>query len=101
MNNNATEAYEYYKELYAPFIIFFHINNTYQAFFEDAEIISTTLKIPTVEGRITIPSQNILDLVGELSTFGKQAKMISYRDDSGRYCLPDVAILKADKEADI
>ena len=101
MNNNAIEAYKYYKEMYAPFIIFFRINNTYHAYFEDAQTISSILKIPIDGECVAIPSEQILDVMGSLSSHGKQAKMISYRDDLGHHTLPDVSLLKAEKEADI
>ncbi len=100
MNKNATEAHRFYKEQYAPFIIFFRVGNFYNAYLEDAQNISSTLGIPIKDGCVKVPSDQILDIVGTLSQSGFHSKIITYRNDNGRYTIPDVTRLKKEMEMD-
>ncbi len=100
MNTNATEAYRYYKGLYSPFIIFFRIGNSYRAFHDDAELVSEALGVPIDNGCAELPAEGILDAIGKLSESGHQSKTVTYRNESGEYDIPDVELLKQEKEAD-
>lgn len=100
MNINTTEAYEYYKQLYAPFIIFFRVGNKYEAYKEDSDTVSKTLGVPVMNERVSFPVTNFLDVVGKLAERGIQSKIITSRGDSGRYEILDVRQLKAEIELD-
>ena len=100
MNPMQIEAYDYYKESDAPFIIFFRIGNNYVVLKDDAKKVSEALNVPLEDGCVTFPVDGILDVLGELSGRGLIAKTVTYRDDAGRYTIPDVTRLKAEKELD-
>ena len=101
MNIEATEAYNYYKGLYPPFIIFFLINKTYTAYNQDAIQVSNALGIKCDSGQVSVPSDTILDTISELSKHGLKAKTVMCRNDRGEYDLPDVRQLKAERDLDM
>ena len=91
MKRNEIEAYEYYKGLYAPFIILFRADDGYVALKDDAVKVSEALGLPVENETVILSADNILDVVSKLSEYGLQAKIITSRGQSGKYEIPDVA----------
>lgn len=100
MNTIEIEAYQYYKEFDAPFIIFFRIENEYTTFSSDAVLVSNALDVPFIGEHVTFPAGMILDVLEKLSKHGLKGKTVVYRDDSGRYVVPDVERLRSENELD-
>lgn len=99
--NQVMEAYSYYKAIHKNCCIFFRIDNSYIAFFDDAKLVASLLGIlcndPT---QCAIPSANVLDYVEKLYHNDVVCKLISYKDASGNYVLPDIEQIKSDKTED-
>lgn len=100
MNTIEIEAYQHYKESDAPFIIFFRIGNEYTTFCSDAALVSNALNVPVIGDRVSFPAGMILGVLEELSKLGLKGKTVVYRDDSGRYVVPDVERLRSENDLD-
>jgi hypothetical protein len=99
MNRNLVEAYSYYKEKYAPFIIFFRIGNECRAYFDDAKLLNQIVGASLIDGYVTYPYDDILDVVSEIYYYNISAKVISYKTPSGQYGIPDInEIINGEKE---
>lgn len=99
MNRNLVEAYSYYKEKYAPFIIFFRIDNECRAYFDDAKLLNQTIGASLIDGYVSYPYDDILDVVSEMHHHNISAKIVTHKTSSGRYILPDIDHIKrAEKE---
>lgn len=99
MNNKKIEVYDFYKKKYGPGIIFlFHVNDSYVSMFEDAKRVATIINADVVDDLVFVPEDSALDVVGALSEAGEVCKLISYRDDDGRFSLPDVYQLQKDEQ---
>ena len=94
MNRNLVEAYSYYKEKYAPFIIFFRINNECRAYFDDAKLLNQKLGASLTDDYVSYPYDDILDVISEIHIHGIKAKIISYKSQSGRFDIPDIQQIK-------
>lgn len=100
MNRNLVEAYSYYKEKYAPFIIFFRINNECRAYFDDAKLLNQKLGASLTDDYVSYPYDDILDVISEIHCHNITAKIVSYKNASGRYDLPDIQQIKDLESAD-
>lgn len=109
MNSKTIETYQHYKAMYAPMLLLFRVRNNYEAYFDDANVISGILgeQVHTdknedgaVIERITLPVTGILDVVGRIYACGRECKLISQRDDTGIFTLPDIQRLKTEQEID-
>lgn len=91
MDKNIIEAYSYYKKEYAPFIIFFQINNNYKAFFEDAEVLNRMLGLPIINNCVTCHSDEIFEVLSVMYQQNLSAKLISYRGETGQHEFPCIS----------
>lgn len=107
MNSKIIEVYKHYKSLYGSMVMLFRVCNNYEAYFDDAEIISTVLnkQVHTDSNengvtKVILPASGILDAVGDLHAQNWKCKLISYRDNTGNFTLPDVKQLIKEQEMD-
>ena len=100
MNQIEIEAYNYYKKLYAPLIIFFRVGELCKAFKDDASVVASALNLPVENDSVSLEAGVILDVVGELAGLGFQAKVIEFRGESGDFEVPDVQKLQEEQELD-
>ena len=100
MNQIEIEAYNYYKKLYAPLIIFFRVGELCKAFKDDARVVASTLNLPVENDCVSLEAGVILDVAGELAGLGFQAKIIEFRGESGNFEVPDVQKLQEEQELD-
>lgn len=99
--NQVMEAYSYYKAIHKDCCIFFRIGNSYIAFFDDAKLVASLLRISCDNSeKCVVPNDNVLDYVEKLYHDGVVCKLISYRNASGDYVLPDIEQIKSDKTED-
>ena len=109
MNSRISEVYGYYKHVYPQIVSLFRVNNSYEAYFEDAQRISPLIGLP-VEGKavdggyiinvVTVPAIDIWDHISTLTIYGINAKLISQRNSDGKYDLPDIKLIKSEQEMD-
>lgn len=109
MNSRVTEVYSYYKELYPQIVSLFRVDNSYEAYFEDAVNIAPVIGLP-VQGKamdngfvinvVAVPAGDILDYVAVLSMNGIDTKLIVQRNSAGKFALPDIKELEKDKNLD-
>ena len=91
-------AYWYYKGKYGSTVIMFRIGNEYQMFLDDARrvfyALNTKVTLLSPESgtiaTVKLPAENILDYMDELFMHGIESRLISYRDDDGKYAIPDI-----------
>ena len=100
MNDKTTEAYNYYKKQHTPFIIFFRVGDSYRAFFEDASKISALTGSPMADEAVAFPCGRILDVVALLAEKGLMSKIISVRNETGEFAIPDVKNIDMESEMD-
>lgn len=100
-------AYFYYKGKYGSKIIMFRIGNEYQMYLDDARRVSEILDVPLNLSAgdndiysVVLPEESILDYMDELSIYGIESKLISYRDDDGNFVIPDVLRLNQEENDD-
>lgn len=109
MNNRVIDVYKHYKSLYGSMLLLFRVQNNYEAYFDDAKSISTILNLAlhTEPGlnelpitKVCLPDSTILDLVAELSEYGKECKLIQQRNTKGDFAIPDINILINEQKLD-
>lgn len=97
MNAKLVEAYDYYKSIHAPCCIFFRVNNECRAYFNDAQAIHQKLNVPLIDGDcVSFPYDDILDVISMLGEYDMGGVVVSQRNDSGIFDIPDVAQIKSD-----
>lgn len=109
MNSKTFETYQHYKAIYAPMLMLFRVRNNYEAYFDDASVIAGMLgeQVHTdydedgvaIE-KVVLPSAGILDVVGKIYDCGKECKLISYRNNTGDFTIPDIHKLRTEQEID-
>lgn len=101
-------AYCYYKGKYGSTVIMFRIGNEYQMFLDDARrvfyALNTGVTLISAENgtiaTVKLPAENILDYMDELSMYGIESRLISYRDDDGNFAIPDIFRLYREENDD-
>lgn len=97
-------AYSYYKGKYGKTVIMFRIGNEYQMFLDDARRVSSALNVKAdvqlFMSTVILPAENILDYMDELSAHGIESRLISYRDDDGKFVIPDIFRLNREENDD-
>ena len=100
MNAKQIEVHDYYKSLHPKALIFYHFREQYIVLGEDVQIalkMFPTMKV-SESGEGYVP-----DDIHILSVFGKSGKevcIIDYTNDKGTFDLPDIELLKSEKEMD-
>lgn len=100
MNKKQIEAYSYYKAKQPRTIFLFSNNDHYEAFSEDAKVISDTFGLALNDDVVMVPAAGILDKVSILFQAGYETKLISYRDDDGKCGIPDISRIADDQAND-
>lgn len=98
MKHKSMEAYCYYKKQYPGVVIFFRVNNKFEAYHEDAELVSTMVDVKVdhiVEGedrfsKVSLPADDIFDYMTILASSDIVSKLIVQKNNDGEYALPDV-----------
>lgn len=109
MDSRVSKVYSYYKGLYPQIVSLFRVDNSYEAYFEDAINIAPVIGLP-VQGKavddgfvinvVVVPAGDILDYVAVLSMNGIDTKLIVQRNSAGKFALPDIKELEKDKNLD-
>ena len=105
MKKEVNEAYGYYKQQYGSGIILFHVDSYYEAYYDDAEIISSLVKNPIVLelGKLCrIEAEDntaILGLIRKCEDQDIPVHIVSYMEN-GQHCLPKVNQILSDIEED-
>lgn len=105
MTSRIILAGAYYHQKYPGFIIFYRLDDCYVAFQEDAGRAAKVLQksvYTTNEGIdcLRLIRSEFLDAVELLAMCGLSVKGITYRDNDGKYAIPDVKILSEEEEMD-
>lgn len=100
MSNNKIEVFRYYKSQDPKSIFLFLVNDHYEAYGSDSEPISKTLGMQIIDGIVSLPTDNILDVVGRLSSVETPVRLIRSRDENGSKDLPDINIILAEQSED-
>lgn len=88
--NKTTEVMEHFKAQYPNYIFFFSVDKYYESYDVDKFPVLKNLGASVSDSVARFPAENILDVVGRLSSMGCQCKLIVSRDDEGKRNLPDV-----------
>lgn len=106
MSKKASEAYSYYKKLMPDTVAMFRLEDCYVVLSDDAARVANCipeLHLESTECQVAslkLPTDTILDYVGELGLFNIKVKLVEYRNDDGKYDFPDVRRLEEDKRLD-
>lgn len=104
MGSKKIEAYSYYKQQYPDTLIFFRVGDYYEAYQEDAATVGALLGMQALNEddliKIVVPVREIFDFVAVLATYNIITKLISRRDESGGFDIPDIDKIKYDQEID-
>lgn len=105
MTNRIVLAGAYYHHKYPGSLIFYRLDEHYVAFLEDAERAAKILQRRIETNRegvkcLQLMRSEFLDAVELLAMYGIFVKGITYRDDNGKFAVPDVKILSEEEEMD-
>lgn len=99
MNAKQIEVYTYFKKLYPGAVILFHVNNEYISLYGDAKLIAQSLSLTVNESGTLSIMDDDLQSISTISD-DYEIKMISYRNDEGKYDFPDIYRLQKEKDED-
>lgn len=102
MDSKNIEAYNYYKQQYPGTVIFFRVGNNYEAYQEDAKIVSPIIgeEPGSNMNKISFPTDKVYDFIALLANHNITTKLISYRNENGDFDVPDIEKIKYDQEID-
>ena len=105
MTSSIVQVEKYYHQKYPGTLIFFRVDDSFVAFDEDASRVAGVLQRPTfrdVSGQITISLDynEYFESVELLSYCGFVAKAIVYRNDEGKFDVPDINYINEELESD-
>jgi DNA mismatch repair ATPase MutS len=102
------KAYAYYKQQYPGVVIFFRVMDNYEVYQEDAVRVGKILRLsPKKAGisaepviKLQFPLDEGYDHVETLYKEGVVVRIISKRDKTGKFSVPDIELIKKDREND-
>ena len=105
MTSHLKLAEVYYHNKYPGSLIFYRIGENFVAFMEDAKRAATVLRKPiqlTADGALSlsIVRTEFLDCVDLLSVCDIEVHGITYRNDEGKFAIPDVKLLQEEEDMD-
>ena len=100
MRTLTIEAHKYFKNMYAPYIIFYRVDDNYLTFYEDAKTVSSVVGLKIEEGIVIVPESDIFEYLKSLSEHGVYCKLVSVRNASGKYDIPDVSLIESEEKQD-
>jgi DNA mismatch repair ATPase MutS len=102
--NAKLQAYCYYKEQYPQSVVFFRIGDNYEAYREDAvtvnKIVGVEFEQMTPEKEVKFLIDKEFDYISLLASHNIEVKIISQRNQTGDFDIPDVDLIINDKEID-
>lgn len=100
MNAKQIEVHDYYKSLHHKALILYHVQGKYIVLGKDVEKAQKSLS--TIE--VLEPGVGCMpDDIRVFSVFGKDGTevcIINYKNDKGLLVLPDIRLIKSEKEMD-
>ena len=100
MNAKQIEVHDYYKSLHPKALILYHVQGKYIVLGKDVEKAQKSLS--TIE--VLEPGVGCMpDNIRAFSVFGKDGTeicIIDYKNDKGMLVLPDIRLIKSEKEMD-
>lgn len=104
MNSSYLEAYEYYKGLYAPNVILFHVGYCYECYEDDAECLAAQLDIPVASHHLlrclAFPDSALQQYVALFLQADIPLTIVEYRLPDGTFAIPKVKQIIEDENLD-
>lgn len=100
MNAKQIEVHEYYKNMHPEALILYHLPGQYMILGDDVIRAQKSISnLHIVEDDVAVTPDDIR-VISELGASGAEVQIIQYRNANGSLDLPDIRVIKAEKQLD-